>query len=36
MYRITDLSQLYLDYEYAKAARYERPWGLNFGYRRLW
>jgi autotransporter-associated beta strand protein len=35
-YRINDLSQLYLDYEYARAAYYERPWALNLGYRRLW
>ncbi|WP_334319014.1 autotransporter-associated beta strand repeat-containing protein [Termitidicoccus mucosus] len=35
-YRINNLSQAYLDYEYAKAANYERPWSLNLGYRRLW
>jgi outer membrane autotransporter protein len=35
-YRINDLSQLYLDYEYGRAAHYERPWALNLGYRRLW
>ncbi|OAM89967.1 autotransporter outer membrane beta-barrel domain-containing protein [Termitidicoccus mucosus] len=29
-------SQLYFDYEYAKAAAYERPWSINLGYRRLW
>lgn len=36
MYRINNLSQMYLDYEYARAARYERPWDINLGYRRLW
>jgi autotransporter-associated beta strand protein/T5SS/PEP-CTERM-associated repeat protein len=35
-YRIDALSQVYLDYEYAKSARFERPWGLTLGYRRLW
>ncbi|OAM91745.1 autotransporter-associated beta strand repeat-containing protein [Termitidicoccus mucosus] len=35
-YRISDLSQLYLDYEYGRAAHYERPWAFNLGYRRLW
>ncbi len=35
-YRINDLSQVYLDYEYGKASLYERPWALNLGYRRLW
>ncbi|MDF9832891.1 autotransporter family porin [Ereboglobus sp. PH5-5] len=35
-YRLNDISQLYLDYEYAKAAYYDRPWSLNLGYRRLW
>ncbi|WP_152032673.1 pertactin-like passenger domain-containing protein [Ereboglobus luteus] len=35
-YRLDDLSQLYIDYEYAKAAAYDRPWSLNLGYRRLW
>ncbi|WP_342750730.1 autotransporter-associated beta strand repeat-containing protein [Termitidicoccus mucosus] len=35
-YRVNDLSQLYLDYEYARAAAYERPWSINLGYRRLW
>jgi outer membrane autotransporter protein len=34
--RLDAKSQLYLDYEYAKAARYERPWSLNLGYRALW
>jgi outer membrane autotransporter protein len=36
MWRINDLSQMYLDYEYARAARYERPWSINLGYRRQW
>lgn len=35
-YRVSGRSQLYFDYEYSKAARYERPWSLNFGFRRLW
>ncbi|MDR2674252.1 MAG: autotransporter outer membrane beta-barrel domain-containing protein [Opitutaceae bacterium] len=28
--------QLYLDYEYNKAAHYERPWAVSLGYRRMW
>ncbi|AWI09412.1 autotransporter-associated beta strand repeat-containing protein [Ereboglobus luteus] len=35
-YRINDISQVYFDYEYAKAQFYERPWSLNLGYRRFW
>lgn len=35
-YTIDPKSQLYLDYEYAKADLYERPWAINFGYRRNW
>ncbi|MDF9828633.1 hypothetical protein M2447_002761 [Ereboglobus sp. PH5-10] len=35
-YRLDDLSQLHLDYEYAKAQAYDRPWSINLGYRRLW
>ncbi|WP_342750567.1 autotransporter-associated beta strand repeat-containing protein [Termitidicoccus mucosus] len=35
-YRINDFSQMYLDYEYARARYYERPWSINLGYRRLW
>ncbi|WP_161554779.1 autotransporter-associated beta strand repeat-containing protein [Ereboglobus luteus] len=35
-YRIDTASQLYIDYEYAKAQAYERPWSINLGYRRLW
>ncbi|MDF9832027.1 outer membrane autotransporter protein [Ereboglobus sp. PH5-5] len=35
-YRIDDGSQVYLDYEYAKAPAYERPWSLSLGYRRMW
>jgi outer membrane autotransporter protein len=34
--RLDARSQLYLDYEYSKAAHYERPWSLNLGYRTLW
>lgn len=33
---INERSQLYLDYEYAKADNYKRPWAINFGYRRTW
>jgi outer membrane autotransporter protein len=29
-------SQLYFDYEYNKAAAYERSWSLSLGYRRAW
>ncbi|MDR1011207.1 MAG: autotransporter outer membrane beta-barrel domain-containing protein, partial [Opitutaceae bacterium] len=35
-YLIDASSQLYFDYEYAKAASYERPWSLTLGYRRVW
>jgi autotransporter-associated beta strand protein len=35
-YRLGDNSQLYFDYEYSRAAHYERPWSLNLGYRHLW
>ncbi|MDR0353121.1 MAG: autotransporter outer membrane beta-barrel domain-containing protein, partial [Opitutaceae bacterium] len=35
-WRIDAESQLYLDYEYSKAARHERPWSLHLGHRRLW
>jgi outer membrane autotransporter protein len=35
-YRVNERSQVYMDYEYDKAARYERPWSLNLGYRKLW
>ncbi|AWI09057.1 hypothetical protein CKA38_07220 [Ereboglobus luteus] len=35
-YRIDAGSQVYLDYEYAKAPAYERPWSFNLGYRRMW
>ncbi|MDR1011030.1 MAG: autotransporter outer membrane beta-barrel domain-containing protein, partial [Opitutaceae bacterium] len=27
---------LYLDYEYDKAASYERPWSVSLGLRRTW
>jgi outer membrane autotransporter protein len=33
---ISENNQLYFDYEYARALRYERPWSLNIGYRQLW
>jgi outer membrane autotransporter protein len=29
-------TQVYFDCEYAKAARYERPWSFNLGCRHLW
>lgn len=35
-YAITKRSQLWLDYEYAKADNYTKPWSFNFGYRLLW
>ncbi|WP_277558673.1 autotransporter outer membrane beta-barrel domain-containing protein [Ereboglobus sp. PH5-10] len=35
-YQINDNGQLYFDYEYNKAQRYERPWAVNLGYRRAW
>ncbi|MDF9827980.1 outer membrane autotransporter protein [Ereboglobus sp. PH5-10] len=35
-YEIDAKSQVYLDYEYAKAALYERPWSIHLGYRRAW
>lgn len=35
-YLIDEKSQVYLDYEYNKANRYERPWSLTLGYRRAW
>lgn len=35
-YLLTPTSQVYLDYEYAKAANYERPYSLNLGYRCGW
>ncbi|MDF9827568.1 outer membrane autotransporter protein [Ereboglobus sp. PH5-10] len=36
MYRLTDISQVYLEYEYATADNYDRPWAFNLGYRVLW
>jgi outer membrane autotransporter protein len=35
-FRLDAKSQLYLDYEYSRAPRYERPWSLNLGCRTLW
>ncbi|OAM89489.1 hypothetical protein AW736_12985 [Termitidicoccus mucosus] len=35
-YLVNERSQVYFDYEYGKAANYERPWAFNLGYRRLW
>ncbi|OAM91512.1 hypothetical protein AW736_02760 [Termitidicoccus mucosus] len=35
-YRVSDFSQVYLDYEYSMSGKYQRPWGINLGYRRLW
>jgi outer membrane autotransporter protein len=34
-YRITLTSQFYADYQYDRAPRYERPWSINLGYRRI-
>jgi outer membrane autotransporter protein len=33
---IDEKSQMYLDYEYAQAPDYKRPWAFNFGYRCTW
>ncbi len=33
---LTTDSQLYLEYEYAQADHYKRPWALNAGFRRFW
>jgi outer membrane autotransporter protein len=33
---VDEKSQLYLDYEYAQASDYKRPWAFNFGYRCTW
>jgi hypothetical protein len=35
-YFITPRNQLYLDYEYAKALSYSRPWSVGAGYRLAW
>ncbi|OAM89730.1 hypothetical protein OH491_16760 [Termitidicoccus mucosus] len=35
-YLIEGRGQLYLDYEYNHATRYERPWSLTLGYRHFW
>ncbi len=35
-YTFDEKSQFYLDYEYAKADSYTRPWAFSFGYRRTW
>ncbi|WP_277511005.1 autotransporter outer membrane beta-barrel domain-containing protein [Ereboglobus sp. PH5-5] len=29
-------SQLYMEYEYATASHYDRPWAVNIGFRRFW
>lgn len=29
-------SQLYMEYEYATASHYDRPWAINIGFRRFW
>lgn len=34
--RIRKSSQLYFDYEYNKAQKYERPWAINLGFRHNW
>ncbi|MDR0352990.1 MAG: autotransporter outer membrane beta-barrel domain-containing protein [Opitutaceae bacterium] len=33
---LSENSQLYLEYEYAQADHYKRPWALNAGLRRFW
>lgn len=35
-YLVTKQDQLYLEYEYAKANNYRRPWSLNVGFRHCW
>ncbi|WP_161554658.1 autotransporter outer membrane beta-barrel domain-containing protein [Ereboglobus luteus] len=34
--RLTEKASVYLDYEYATASAYERPWSVNLGWRTLW
>lgn len=34
--RISASSRVYLDYEYARATRYDRPWSFMLGYRFAW
>jgi outer membrane autotransporter protein len=33
---INKRNQLYMEYEYAQANHYKRPWGFNFGFRHVW
>jgi outer membrane autotransporter protein len=33
---VDERTMLYVDYEYNKAAEYERPWAFNLGFRRTW
>ncbi|MDR0902306.1 MAG: autotransporter outer membrane beta-barrel domain-containing protein, partial [Opitutaceae bacterium] len=35
-YQLSRGSQVYIDYEYATAERYDRPWSFSFGCRRVW
>lgn len=35
-YLLTRRNQFYMEYEYARAANYQRPWALNIGFRHLW
>ncbi len=35
-YALTKRSQVYFDYEYARADYYTRPWSFNLGYRLFW
>lgn len=35
-YLINERNQVYLDYEYSRADKYERPVAINIGYRRIW
>jgi outer membrane autotransporter protein len=35
-YLFSRRDQLYMEYEYARADNYQRPWAFNFGFRHLW
>jgi outer membrane autotransporter protein len=35
-YQLSRNSQVYIDYEYASAERYDRPWSFTLGCRRVW
>lgn len=34
--KVSEKAAVYLDYEYATASAYERPWSFNLGWRTLW